>query len=146
MPTDDIRQFDQLATALGLCLNKRVEISKMRIGQGFIAQRPQALAGLQFGRIGRQEQQMQTSGHDHFVADMPAGLIDDQHNLFVWPTTDRGCDFGQGRTPQIGGDRGQQQPEGLPTLWADKALQIRPFVAMLHRDNRSLTFLTPDPA
>jgi hypothetical protein len=118
----------------------------MPIGQRFIAQRPQPLAWLQFWRVGWQEQQVQAIRHYDLTAEMPAGLIDNQHNLLVWPTADCRGELGQGRTPDVAGNRRQQQPERLATLRTDKAVEIGPFVAMLHCDNRALTFLAPHAA
>ena len=69
-------------TALNLGDLKVVEGPERAVGHTLVGERPQALTGLQFGRIGRQEEQMNALGHHEVFAGMPASLIEDeQHPL-----------------------------------------------------------------
>ncbi len=71
---DDLRLVLQYDTALDLCGLEIIERAERLIGDTFVGERPQALTGLQFGRIGRQEEQMDAFGHHEFFAGMPAGI------------------------------------------------------------------------
>ncbi len=55
---DHLRLVLKHDTALDLCLFQVIEGAKGAIGDAFIGQWPQAFTGLQFRRIGRQEEQM----------------------------------------------------------------------------------------
>ncbi len=55
---DDLRLVLQHDTALDLCGLELIEGAERLIGDPLVGERPQALTGLQFGRIGRQEEQM----------------------------------------------------------------------------------------
>ena len=48
------------AATLNLDLLQGIERGKAAIGQGFIGQRPKAFARLEFGRVRRQKEQMDT--------------------------------------------------------------------------------------
>src|SRR5689334_7036058 len=86
---------------------------------------------------------MQPRGNLHSIAAMPAGLIDDQDDAFGRSHVECGCKFAHGCAPDGGSDSGQQQPKGLASLRTDKAIQVGPFVAMLHDDDWAVSFLTP---
>ena len=53
----------------------------MAIGQHGVGQGPEMLSGLQFGRIGGQEQQMHMLGHAEVDAGMPAGSVEHENDL-----------------------------------------------------------------
>ena len=74
---DDLRLVLQHDTALDLCSLQIIERAERLVGDPLIGQGPQALTGLQFGRIGRQEEQMDALGHHEVFAGMPASLIED---------------------------------------------------------------------
>jgi len=74
---DDLRLVLQHDTALDLCGLEIIERAERLIGDTLVGERPQALTGLQFGRIGWQEEQMDAFGHHEFFAGMPASLIED---------------------------------------------------------------------
>jgi hypothetical protein len=86
---------------------------------------------------------MQPFWNDNLITNMPAGLIEDQDDLFVWPCTYCLREFPQRHSTGDHRDHRQQQPEGLTTRWTDKAVQIQPFVAMLDSDDRTLPFASP---
>ena len=89
---------------------------------------------------------MQTLWNDHLGRPMPASLINDQHNLFVPANTLSGSKLNQYPAPYICCDAWQQQPERPATVWMHEAVQIEPFVAMLHHNNGPLPLLAPDTA
>ena len=56
----------------------------MAIDQDGIGERPQMLSGLEFGRIRRQEEQVDVVGHAQALGAVPAGPIQHQHDLLAW--------------------------------------------------------------
>src|SRR5215471_17246852 len=72
---DDLRLVLQHDTALHLGGLQVVEGMERLIGHAFVGHRLEALAGLQFGRIEWQEEQMDALGHHDLFAAMPASLI-----------------------------------------------------------------------
>ena len=72
---DHLRLVLKQHTALDLCCFQVVEGAEGAIGNAFIGQRPQALAGLEFGGIGRQEEEMDALGHHELFACMPPRSI-----------------------------------------------------------------------
>lgn len=76
---------------------------------------------------------------------MPASLVYHQHYSFLCTRSDRCRELGQYYVPYVQVHAWKHQPERCAALRTHKAIQIRPFVAMLDRDNRALPFLAPDP-
>lgn len=67
-------------TALRLGSLQVIQALEMPIGEGLVGQRPQPLAGLKFGRVGRQEEQVQSFRHIQLLAGVPPGSIQHQQN------------------------------------------------------------------
>jgi hypothetical protein len=127
----------------GLQLVERVE---RLIGQTFIRQWPQALTRLQFGRIGRQEEQMDALGHYQLVASMPACLIEDQQHPLGRACADNVGEVRQGKREHIRSHRRQEQPLGLSGSRLHKTVDVEPLKALLDSDTGSGAFTHPDPA
>jgi hypothetical protein len=53
----------------------------MAIGQRRIGERPQVLCGLELGRVGRQEQQVEMVRRPQALRAVPAGPIQHKHEL-----------------------------------------------------------------
>lgn len=89
---------------------------------------------------------MQPNRKAELGAHMPASPIYDQEYLFVWTCAYR-CGKGvQRHLESLHRDGGQQQPEGVASTGADKAVQIGPLVARTHYRQRTLAFGAPDAA
>jgi hypothetical protein len=83
------------ADALGLALEDRavgqlrlfelLDGLKMAVDERHVGQRPQMLGGLEFGRIRRQEEQMNMVRDTQALSGVPAGAVQDEYDLFVWP-------------------------------------------------------------
>ena len=86
---DHLRLVLKHDTALDLCLFQVIEGAKGAIGDAFIGQWPQAFTGLQFRRIGRQEEQMDPFGHHEFLAGMPPSSIEHQQDPLRGTCSDR---------------------------------------------------------
>lgn len=86
----------------------------MSVDQWFIGQWPQVLGRLQLGRIGRQEEQVQTFWNGERLTGMPAGAVEHQHNLLVSARSYGLREMLQGQGKDVGIDGGQEQPLGVP--------------------------------
>jgi hypothetical protein len=74
MRADELRLVLQHDTALDLCGLEIIERAERLIGDPLVGEWPQALTGLQFRRIGWQEEQVDALGHHEFFAAMPARM------------------------------------------------------------------------
>ncbi len=143
---DDLRLVLQHDTALDLCSLEIIERAERLVGDPLIGQGPQALTGLQFGRIGRQEEQMDTFGHHEFFAGMPAGLIQDQQDALRWACADGLGELRQRNREHIRPHRRQEQPLRLSGSRLHETVEVEPLEAMLDGDTRAGAFARPDPA
>ncbi len=119
---DDLRLVLQHDTALDLCGLQIIEGAERLIGDTLVGERPQTLTGLQFGRRGWQEEQVDAFGHHEFFAGMPARLIEDQQDPLG-----RACAHGlgelcQGNREHICPHRRQEQPLRLSGSRLDKTV------------------------
>lgn len=115
------------------------------IGQWLVTQSPEALGWLQLGRVGRQEDQGQALRHDQFMAAMPAGLIEHQHDVDGWSDAHGRGKLRQRLAEQGCRDSGQEQPEGLAGEGMDEGVLIEPLVAGTAGRNGLLAAPVPDP-
>jgi len=81
---DEIRASLQRQAAGGLSVLQVVDGGEVAIGEHRVGERPQMLGGLEFGRVRREEQEVDVVGHAQALGAVPAGTIQDQHNLFAW--------------------------------------------------------------
>lgn len=134
----------EAGTARGLCVFERLDGGEVAIGQDGVGQRPQMLRGLQLGRIRRQKQQVHVLGHAQAEAGMPPSLVQDEHDLFVWASTDLLSEGRQFRLKERDGDAGGQMKDGAPRGGMDEANQVTPLIAMLDGGERALPVEAPD--
>jgi hypothetical protein len=66
----------ELTTARGDGGGEFVQRGDMPIDDGLIHQRPKMLCGLEFGRVGRQEDEADPLGDDQALGSMPAGIVE----------------------------------------------------------------------
>ncbi len=133
-------------TALGLYLLERGEIGEADIGQWLIGERPEVLGRLQFGGVGGQDEEMDALGHLHLIPGMPARSIEDEEDPFLQPCSHIPSKGSQHLAEENGFDGGEEPPLRLTGGGTDEATDIEPFVALLHRSNRSLPDRCPDSA
>ncbi len=87
---------------------------------------------------------MDVLGHAECDAGMPAGPVEDEHDLLVRPSADRPREVGQLRREEFGAHCGGQLPNRAARGWVDKADQVAPLVAVLYRGNGPLAGEDPD--
>ncbi len=143
---DDLRLVLQHDTALELCSLELIEGAERLIGESLVGQGPQALTGLQFGRIGWQEKQMDAFGHHEFFAGMPASLIKDQQDPLRRACADGLGELRQRNREHIRPHCRQEQPLRLSGSWLHKTVDVEPLEAMLDGHTRPGPFTHPDPA
>ena len=76
---------------------------------------------------------------------VPAGAVQDEHELFVWPGSRLPGKRGEFHLEERDADAGRQMEEGSARGGMHKADQIAPFEAVAHRSERSLPDRRPDP-
>ena len=143
---DDLRLALQGNTALDLRVLEFVERAERLVGYAFVGERPQALAGLQFGRIGWQEEQVDAFGHEELWARMPTCLIEDQHDPLGRARADGLSELRQRNREHIRPHCRQEQPLRLSGSRMHETVEVEPLEAMLHGDTRAGAFAHPDPA
>lgn len=144
--TDDLRLVLQHDTALDLCGFEIIERAERLISDPLVGEWPHALTRLQFGRIGRQEEQMDAFRHHEFFAGMPASLIEDEQDALRRACADGLGEMRQGKREHIRPHCRQEQPLRLSGRRLHKTVDVEPLVALLDGDTRSGPFARPDPA
>ena len=144
MSLDDLWMRLKPAAALSLDLFQLIEGGEGPIGQWLVRKRPEPLSGLHLWGIRRQEHQVDALRQVESSTAVPAGTIQDQHDLFVWPCSYLLRKSGQGKGEDLNTDRGQQQPTRLPALWMNKGKDIHPFIALGHRGFHRRSLWSPD--
>jgi len=116
------------------------------VGERLIGERPEMLGGLQLGRGGGQEQQVDAVWHLDLRAGMPACSVQHQEDALARPCAHIPRKGRQHLPEEHRPDRGQEPPLGLTGRGTDEATDIEPLVALLHGGNRSRPDRCPDPA
>jgi hypothetical protein len=119
---DHLRLVLKHHTTLDLCLFQVIEGPKGAIGDAFIGKFPQALTGLQFRGIGRQEEQMDPLGHHQFLAGMPPSSIEHQQDPLRGTCSDRLSKVGECDGEHLRRHGRQQKPFGLASSRLDKTV------------------------
>lgn len=135
----------QNAAALALdCLQGR-QIVEPPIGQRFIGERPEALSRLQFGRIGRQKEEMDALRDTDLLAGVPAGAIEHQQDVLLRSRSNLPRKRGQHLSKERGRHRGEQPPDRLAGRGTDEATDIEPLVSLPDGSDGTLPDRCPDP-
>ena len=83
------------------------------VSDGFIGQGPETLGGLEFGRIGRLEEQGHAVWRRDVIADMPAGVVDHHDDDFILAGADLAGEGLEGFLEGRGVDGVEQEPDHL---------------------------------
>lgn len=116
-------------------------VEQRRVGQG-----PQAFGRLQFRGVGGQEGQSDALGHVKIGAGMPPRIVEHEQDMMLGTsphlTRKRRQDLREAR----GVDGGQQQPAGGTRRGTDKAIEIEPFIPLMHRSDGTRAPSCPHPS
>jgi hypothetical protein len=102
--------------------------------------------GLQFGRVRRQKDEMQSFWKDELRTAMPPCPIKHNHKLFGRTSADAFGKVLQGQVHHLDIDPWQEQPNGVSRLRMHEAAHVHPLIACLHDDTRTRSFSHPDAA
>ncbi len=123
-----------------------LDAREVLVDQGGVGQRPEVLGGLQLGGIGRQKQQVHMIRHAQMDAGVPAGAIQDEHNLLVGAGTDLAGERGQFHLKERNADGGSEMEDGPAGSGMDEAHEVAPGEAVLHGGDRTVADWRPDAA
>ena len=140
---DEIRTRLEGDTALCLGLLEFVDGGEMAVVQHSVGQWPEVLGRLEFGRVRRQEQQMEVIRHAQLEAFVPASAIEDQHDLLGGASTHLAGERLQLDFKERDRDTRGQVKDGAARGGMDEAHQVAPVIAMLHRRERAVAIEAP---
>ena len=136
---DEVRPLLKRGAVGELGVFQVLDGSKVLVDEGGIGQRPQVLGRLQFGRVGREKQQVDMVGDSQLDAGgFPAGPIEHEHDLLAGTGSDLARKFRQLHCKQGNADGGRQMEDGPTGGGMDEADQITPRKAVLHGGNGPL--------
>ena len=141
---DEIRLALEVDAALGLHVLQLVDCREVPVDQHRVAERPEVLGRLQFGREGGEEEQVHVLGHAKLGTGVPAGAIQHEHDLFGGTGA---SSTGKGRQLDLeerDGDAGSEMPPRATRGGMDEADEIAPLIAVLHRRDRTFSVEAPD--
>lgn len=124
-------------TPLGLRGFQIIEGKERVVGDPLVGPWPQALTGLQFGRIRRQEEQMNAFWDHELWAAMPTSSIKDQEHPLGGTGTDGLGEMRQSDTEHFCCDSREQEPLRLARRWMHETVDVEPLEAMLHSHTRA---------
>jgi hypothetical protein len=141
---DEIRTGLERQTASRLGVLQLVDRGEMTVEERCVGERPQMLGGLEFRRVRWQEEQVDVVGDAQALRTVPAGPIQHEHDLFVWPGPHLACEGGEFGFKERDIHAGGQMEERAPRSGVDKAHQVAPVIAVLDGGKGALPIETPD--
>ena len=118
----------------------------MPIDDWLIHQGPEMLRGLEFGRVGRQEDEADPLGDDQALGSMPAGIVEHENDAALAARAGLAREGGE----QFGEEGLREATAEIPDRLAAGRLHeggdVEPLVAVMAERNRPLTDGRPDPA
>ena len=99
----------ELATAFGDDDAEFVERGEVPIDDRLIHQRPEMLGGLEFGGVGRQEDEADPLGHDQTLGSMPASVVEHEDDAAGAPCTGLAREGGASSSAKKGLERPLQR-------------------------------------
>ena len=133
------------ATVCDSCV-ELVERFEIAIGERLVDEGPQMLRRLQFGTVGRLEDEADAVGNGKVLRSMPTGVVELQHDPLVLAGADRRGEIGQHEFEQRLADSIRNIPYGRASRRLDKACHVEPFEAMMPERDRSLADGRPHAA
>ena len=143
--SDEVRLLLEVETARCLHLLERREIGKAPVGQRLIGQWPEMLRRLQFGGVGRQEDEVDACRDLNRLPGVPARAIEHQQDLLGGTCPHIPSKGGEHLAEDERGDGREEPPLGCPRAGTDEATDIEPLVALLDGGDRPPAFRCPDP-
>ena len=136
----------ELATALGDDGAEFVERGEVPIDDWLIHQGPEVLGRLEFGGIGRQEDQADPIGDGLAFESMPAGVVEHEDDAALAACPGLARKGGQQCGEEGFGEAAAEIPDRLAAGWLHEGSDVEPLVAVVAEGDRPLTHGCPDPA
>ena len=136
----------ELATTRGEDGAEFVQRGDMPIGDRLIHQRPEMLGGLEFGRVGRQEDEADSIGDGQAFGSMPAGVVEHEDAAAGAPCTGLAREGGEQFGKEGLGEAAAEIPDRLAAGRLHEGGDMEPLVAVVAEGDRPLTDRRPDPA
>jgi len=120
-----------------------VEGREVLIDERLVAERPQMLGGLQFGRVGRQGDPMEAFRDLDLRAGLVTGLIKDQDDALALAGADGAGEIVAGDAHDRGIDAGGKLPLLAPRGRMDETEHVEPLKAVLHARDGTRSLACP---
>lgn len=143
---DNVVLLDEGAASVCEGLAELFEAVEGPVGDRFIGQRPEPLGWLELRGIGRQEAERDAVGRLELVADMPAGIIDHEHDRGAPASTDGFCEGIENALEERHVDAAGEPPFDGTGGWPYEAIEVEPLVLVMADREGALAPLRPDPA
>ncbi len=136
----------ELATALGDGGAEFVERGEVPIDDRLVHQGPEVLGRLEFGGIGRQEDQADPVRNREAFGSMPAGVVEHEDDAALAACPGLAGEAGEQFGKEGLGEAAAEIPDGLAAGRLHEGSDVQPLVAVLAEGDRSLASGRPDPA
>ena len=133
------------AAACGERFIELVESVEMLIGDGFVCQRPEMFGRLQFGTVGRQENEADPLRYRQVRADVPPGAIEHEQDELFGSGAHRSRKAGEDLGEKVGVDGRAGEPLDGAARGVHEAIEVQPLVARMADSERALSTLRPNP-
>ena len=133
-------------TVLGLRVFQVHNAGEMAIDERRIGEGPEMFGGLELGRIGWEEVEIDVIGHPQTQTGMPSCAIEDQDDLLLRSCSCLARERSELRLEERNIHARREVEQGAAGGRMDEADEIAPFVAVLDRGDGALSLGCPDPA
>jgi hypothetical protein len=135
----------ELTTAFGDDGAEFVERGEVPIDDWLVHQGPEVLGGLEFGRIGRQEDEADPIRDDQAFGSMPASVVEHEDDAARAPCTSLAGEGGEQFGEEGLGEAAAEIPDSLAAGRLHEGSDVEPLVAVMAKGDGSLTHRGPDP-
>jgi len=148
-PREPRRGADQVGpglqggTALGLRVLQVVDGADVAVDERGVREGPRMLGRLEFGRGGREDEEVDVLGHAQLRAGVPARPIQDEDELLVGPGPRLAREGLRADAEGVDADRRPEGPERAPGRRVDVAGDVAPLMAVSDRGDRALPVERP---
>jgi len=119
---------------------------EMPVDEAGVGERPEVLGRLEFGGVRRQEEQVDVLGDAQARTGVPAGAVQDEHDLRVRPGAHRFRELGQFHLEEGDRDARGQMEDRATGGGMDEADDVAPSEAVAHAGDRTPADGGPDPS
>ena len=145
LASDEVAVFFEGDASLGHDSIEVFEGVEVLVDDGFVDVGPEGFGGLQFRRVGRQEDEADAFGEGERLG-VPAGAVEDENDDPVASGTGLAGEEREGVLEELLVDAGGEVPEALAGCGRDEGGDVEPFEPVMAAGDRALATRRPDPA